>query len=78
MTNKAFGEKWYEFGLPMKRTFLILIMGNNLECKLSACDKFNLSLPAFMAVRIHALSICFYATILNFTSVFLNFLSFRY
>ncbi|KYM99044.1 hypothetical protein ALC62_10236 [Cyphomyrmex costatus] len=52
MTNKAFHEKWYQFGPSVKRIFMLMILGNNLECKLSTCDKFNLSLPSFMAVRV--------------------------
>ncbi|KYM85940.1 hypothetical protein ALC53_04349 [Atta colombica] len=53
MTNKAFHEKWYQFGPSVKRTFMLMILGNNLECKLSMCDKFNLSLPSFMIVRVY-------------------------
>jgi len=48
---KAFHEKWYQFGPSVKRTFMLMILSNNLECKLSTCDKFNLSLPSFMTVR---------------------------
>ncbi|XP_011688840.1 PREDICTED: uncharacterized protein LOC105450605 [Wasmannia auropunctata] len=51
MTNKAFHEKWYQFGPSVKRTFMLMILGNNLECKLSTCDKFNLSLPSFMTFQ---------------------------
>lgn len=51
VTDKAFDEAWYQFGSSMKRTFMLLIMANNLECKIAAIDKFNLSLPSFMTVN---------------------------
>lgn len=51
MTDKAFDEAWYQFGPSMKRTFILLIMANNLECKIAAIEKFNLSLPSFMTVN---------------------------
>ncbi|KAG5307301.1 OR67C protein, partial [Acromyrmex insinuator] len=57
MTNKAFHEKWYQFGPSVKRTFMLMILGNNLECKLSTCDKFNLSLPSFMTILNQSYSI---------------------
>lgn len=51
MTDRAFEEGWYQFGTSLKRTFILLIMANNLECKLTAVEKFNLSLPSFMTVK---------------------------
>ncbi|XP_025986849.1 uncharacterized protein LOC113003096 [Solenopsis invicta] len=57
MTNSAFHEKWYQFGPSVKRTFMLMMLGNNLECKLSMCDKFNLSLPSFMAILNQSYSI---------------------
>jgi len=54
---KAFHEKWYQFGPSVKRTFMLMILSNNLECKLSTCDKFNLSLPSFMTVRVYIIYI---------------------
>ncbi|KAL0114657.1 hypothetical protein PUN28_011744 [Cardiocondyla obscurior] len=50
ITDKAFDESWYQLSQPMKRIFILLIMGNNLECKIAAIGKFNLSLPSFMTV----------------------------
>jgi len=35
----------------MKRIFILLIMSNNLECRIAAIGKFNLSLPSFMTVK---------------------------
>ncbi|XP_032668140.1 uncharacterized protein LOC116842689 [Odontomachus brunneus] len=53
VTDTAFHEKWYHFGSSLKRMFLMIIAANNLECKLAAFDKFNLSLPSFMTVRLN-------------------------
>ncbi|XP_012529627.1 uncharacterized protein LOC105832870 isoform X2 [Monomorium pharaonis] len=50
ITDKAFNEGWHQFGPSMKRTFILLIMTNNLECRIAAIEKFNLSLPSFMAI----------------------------
>ncbi|XP_012538243.2 uncharacterized protein LOC105837747 [Monomorium pharaonis] len=57
MTNNAFHEKWYQFGPSVKRTFMSMILSNNLECKLSMCDKFNLSLSSFMTILNQSYSI---------------------
>lgn len=51
VTDKAFHENWYQFNIPIKRTFMLVIIASNLELKLSTFEKFNLSLPSFMAVR---------------------------
>ncbi|KAL0114651.1 hypothetical protein PUN28_011743 [Cardiocondyla obscurior] len=51
ITDQAFDEDWYHLEPSMKRTFMLLIMSNNLECKIAAIGKFNLSLPSFMTVR---------------------------
>ncbi|GAB1859247.1 OR67C protein [Camponotus japonicus] len=57
VTDEAFHEKWYQFGPSVKRTFMLIILGNNLGCKLSMCDKFNLSLPSFMTILNQSYSI---------------------
>ncbi|XP_011882006.1 PREDICTED: odorant receptor 63a-like isoform X2 [Vollenhovia emeryi] len=57
ITNKAFHEKWYQFGPSVQRTFMLMILANNLECKLSTCNKFNLSLPSFMTILNQSYSI---------------------
>lgn len=51
MTDEAFHEDWYQFKPSMQRTFLLLMMSNNLECKIAAIEKFNLSLPSFISVK---------------------------
>lgn len=51
VTDKAFHENWYQFDISIKRTFILVIIASNLELKLSTFEKFNLSLPSFMAVR---------------------------
>lgn len=51
MTDKAFHEDWYQFDTSIKRTFMLVIIASNLELKLSTFEKFNLSLPSFMAVK---------------------------
>jgi len=58
ITDKSFNGNWYQFGSPIKRIFMLLMMTNNLECKIAAIEKFNLSLPSFMTVRFN---IPFYA-----------------
>jgi len=58
ITDKSFNGNWYQFGLPIKRIFMLLMMTNNVECKIAAIEKFNLSLPSFMTVRFN---ISFYA-----------------
>ncbi|XP_072760432.1 uncharacterized protein [Anoplolepis gracilipes] len=57
VTDKAFHEKWYQFEPSVKRTFMLIILGNNLGCKLSTCEKFNLSLPSFMTILNQSYSI---------------------
>ncbi|XP_072760429.1 uncharacterized protein [Anoplolepis gracilipes] len=50
MTDKAFHEEWYLLKPSIKRMFILIIMANNLECKLATFENFNLSLPSFMAI----------------------------
>ncbi|XP_011688842.1 PREDICTED: uncharacterized protein LOC105450607 [Wasmannia auropunctata] len=50
MTDKAFHEKWYQFEPTLKHMFRMMIRTNNLECKLSISERFNLSLPSFMTI----------------------------
>ncbi|XP_019700466.1 uncharacterized protein LOC105190823 isoform X2 [Harpegnathos saltator] len=57
VTDEAFHEKWYQFEPSLKHTFLSIIAANNLECKLAALEKFNLSLPSFMTVLNNSYSI---------------------
>ncbi|KAL6427625.1 hypothetical protein ACFW04_008830 [Cataglyphis niger] len=57
ITDQAFNEGWYRFGASIKRTFILLIMANNLELKLSTFEKYNLSLPSFMAILNQSYSI---------------------
>ncbi|XP_025074588.1 odorant receptor 67c-like [Pogonomyrmex barbatus] len=51
ISDKAFHEKWYQSEPLLKHMFRMMIITNNLECKLSVSEKFNLSLPSFMTVR---------------------------
>ncbi|GAB1859246.1 Odorant receptor [Camponotus japonicus] len=57
VTDKAFHENWYQFDISIKRTFILMIIASNLELKLSTFEKFNLSLPSFMAVLNQSYSI---------------------
>ncbi|XP_025262298.1 uncharacterized protein LOC112637252 [Camponotus floridanus] len=57
VTDKAFNEGWYQLKSSIQRTFILLILANNLECKIAAIDKFNLSLPSFMAIMNQSYSI---------------------
>ncbi|CAL1682736.1 unnamed protein product [Lasius platythorax] len=57
ITDQAFHEGWYRFGASIKRTFLFMIMANNLELKLSACERYNLSLSSFMTILNQSYSI---------------------
>ncbi|XP_011882025.1 PREDICTED: uncharacterized protein LOC105569858 [Vollenhovia emeryi] len=50
VTDKAFNEGWYEFEPSVQRTFILLIMANNLECRIAAIGRFDLSLPSFMTI----------------------------
>lgn len=52
MTDMAFHENWYQSRSSIKRKFLLMIFGNNLKCRLAAFEKFNISLPSFMTVRL--------------------------
>ncbi|KYM99042.1 hypothetical protein ALC62_10234 [Cyphomyrmex costatus] len=51
ITDKAFHENWYQFSLSIQRIFLMIIISNNIDIKLSLYERFNLSLPSFMSVR---------------------------
>lgn len=53
VTDKAFHEEWYHFGPSLKHTFLLMIIANNLGCKLSTFGNFNLSLPSLMTVKLN-------------------------
>ncbi|KYM84224.1 hypothetical protein ALC53_05462 [Atta colombica] len=57
ITEYAFHEKWYQYGKNMKRTFMFMIMANNLEIKLSTFEKYNLSLSSFMMILNQSYSI---------------------
>ncbi|XP_039301891.1 odorant receptor 67c-like [Solenopsis invicta] len=50
VTDKAFHEKWYQFGPSLKHLFRMMIITNKLECKLSISNKYDLSLPSFMTI----------------------------
>ncbi|CAL1682737.1 unnamed protein product [Lasius platythorax] len=57
MTDMAFHEDWYLLKPSIKRIFILLIMANNLECKLATFENFNLSLPSFMVILNQSYSI---------------------
>ncbi|XP_014483028.1 PREDICTED: uncharacterized protein LOC106748719 [Dinoponera quadriceps] len=57
MTNEAFHENWYRFGSSIKRTLMLMILGTNLDCKISTNDKLNLSLTSFMSILNQSYSI---------------------
>ncbi|XP_018399344.1 PREDICTED: putative odorant receptor 92a [Cyphomyrmex costatus] len=50
ITDNAFHEKWYQFGPSLKDMLRMMIITNNLECKLSISERFSLSLPSFMTI----------------------------
>ncbi|XP_050463844.1 odorant receptor 67a-like [Cataglyphis hispanica] len=50
ITDQAFHKEWYQFKSSIKRSFIFMIMANNLELKLSTFEKYNLSLPSFMVI----------------------------
>jgi len=54
MTDEAFHEDWYSRKPSIKRLLLLIIMANNLECRIAKIEAFNLSLPSFMKVRFYA------------------------
>ncbi|XP_050463998.1 uncharacterized protein LOC126858036 [Cataglyphis hispanica] len=57
ITDMAFHEKWYQFGSSIKRSFILMILSNNLKCEIALIKRFNLSLPSFMTVIKQAYSI---------------------
>ncbi|XP_032668194.1 odorant receptor 49a-like [Odontomachus brunneus] len=57
VTDEAFHHKWYMCQSPIKKIFMLIIMANNLECKLATFEKFNLSLPSFMMILNQSYSI---------------------
>ncbi|EZA61769.1 hypothetical protein X777_09390 [Ooceraea biroi] len=57
ITDKAFHEEWYLVEISLKRTFMTIIMANNLECKLAKIENFNLSLPSYMTILNQSYSI---------------------
>ncbi|KAM0725611.1 hypothetical protein ACS0PU_008337 [Formica fusca] len=57
ITDQAFHKQWYRFGASIKRTFIFMIIANNLELKLSKFEKYNLSLSSFMAILNQSYSI---------------------
>ncbi|XP_032668249.1 uncharacterized protein LOC116842730 [Odontomachus brunneus] len=57
ITDEAFHEDWYRFGPCVKRTFMLIIMASNVGFKLSTFERFNLSLPSFMAILNQSYSI---------------------
>lgn len=64
MTDKAFHEDWHLLKPSIKRMFILIIMANNLECKLATFENFNLSLPSFMVVRfLYIFTLCLYITL---------------
>ncbi|KAL6259513.1 hypothetical protein P5V15_009430 [Pogonomyrmex californicus] len=57
ITDEAFHEGWYQLKPSLQRIFLFL-MSSNIECKVSAIEKFNLSLPSFIAIIQQSYSVC--------------------
>lgn len=66
MTDKAFDESWYQFQPSVQRTFILLMLASNLECKIAAVEKFNLSLPSFMTVNSNIFYIKFEISYITF------------
>jgi len=56
MTDDAFHEDWYSRKPPIKHLFLLIMMANNLECRIAKIEAFSLSLPSFMKVRLYAIT----------------------
>ncbi|XP_029163010.1 odorant receptor 67a-like [Nylanderia fulva] len=52
ITDQAFHGEWYRYGTSIQRTFIFMIMANNLELKLSTFERYNLSLSSFMTVSL--------------------------
>ncbi|KAF3054464.1 Odorant receptor 297 [Nylanderia fulva] len=50
ITDKAFHEEWYQVKPSLKYIFMMMIISNNLGCKLSTFENFNLTLPSFMTI----------------------------
>jgi len=54
MTDEAFHEDWYSRKSSIKRLFLLIMMANNLKCRIAKIEAFNLSLSSFMKVKFYA------------------------
>ncbi|XP_071637847.1 uncharacterized protein [Temnothorax longispinosus] len=57
MTDMAFHENWYQSRPSIKRNFMLMIMANNLKCRLVSFEKFNISLPSYMTIMNQSYSI---------------------
>ncbi|KAF3054466.1 Odorant receptor 316 [Nylanderia fulva] len=57
ITDQAFHGEWYRYGTSIQRTFIFMIMANNLELKLSTFERYNLSLSSFMTILNQSYSI---------------------
>ncbi|XP_018367947.1 PREDICTED: odorant receptor 67a-like [Trachymyrmex cornetzi] len=50
LTDKAFHENWYLLESSTKHIFILIIMANNLECRIATFKNFNFSLSSFMTI----------------------------
>ncbi|XP_011688660.1 PREDICTED: putative odorant receptor 92a [Wasmannia auropunctata] len=57
ITDEAFHENWYLLQPSIKHIFILIIMANNLECKIATLKNFNFSLPSFMKILNQSYSI---------------------
>lgn len=57
MTDMAFHKNWYQSRPSIKREFMLMILSNNLKCRIVAFESFSISLSSFMTVRLHAFAI---------------------
>ncbi|XP_011688844.1 PREDICTED: uncharacterized protein LOC105450608 [Wasmannia auropunctata] len=57
VTDKAFHENWHLLQPSIKHIFILIIMANNLECKIATFKNFNFSLPSFMTILNQSYSI---------------------
>ncbi|XP_018399343.1 PREDICTED: odorant receptor 67a-like [Cyphomyrmex costatus] len=57
VTDKAFHENWYLLQPSTKHIFILMIMCNNLECRIATFKNFNFSLPSFMTILNQSYSI---------------------
>ncbi|XP_034939847.1 uncharacterized protein [Chelonus insularis] len=54
--DQAFHEPWYKHNLSFKKIFLLMVLTNRMECRLTTCKPTDLTLPALKTILSNAYS----------------------